>query len=55
MPKTLEEDGKRTPPPRIPTYTYNVDETGVTSVQKPNKVVERRGTYGKFPSLTSGE
>lgn len=37
-----------------PRFIYNVDETGVTTVQKPNKIVGRKGVK-QVGGLTSGE
>ncbi|XP_041968550.1 jerky protein homolog-like [Aricia agestis] len=37
-----------------PQDIYNVDETGITTVQKPDRVIARRGA-GQVDSVTSGE
>ena len=37
-----------------PAYIYNVDESGITTVQKPGKVIDRRAKK-QVGSLTSAE
>lgn len=38
----------------LPSDIYNMDETGITTVQKPNKVIARRG-FKQIGRITSAE